>query len=54
MEPRDHVMVGFTSCMLFICWKMMFMYPFVAGLLFYFNMNMFNVYCEKRRHDKDN
>ena len=54
LETRDHWMVGITSCMLFICYKIMFMYPFVAGMLFYFNMNMFNVYCEKRRYDKDN
>jgi len=45
-------MVGITSCMLFICYKIMFMYPFVAGMLFYFNMNMFNVYCARRKSEK--
>ena len=51
MEPRDHFMIGITSCMLFICWKIMFMHPFIAGVMIAFNMNMFNRYCRKRRDD---
>ena len=51
LETRDHWMVGITSCMLFICWKMMFMYPFVAGFLFYVNMNVFNRYCYMRKSE---
>jgi len=51
MEPRDHAMVGITSCMLFICYKIMFMHPFLAGIMIAFNMNMFNKYCYRRQKE---
>ena len=49
MTPSDHMMVGVTACMLFICYKMMWMYPFVAGMLMWFNMKCFDVYCLWRK-----
>ena len=52
MEPRDHMMVGITSCMLFISYKMMFIYPFVAGMCMWFNIRMFNHYCMWRKSEK--
>jgi len=51
LETRDHWMVGITSCMLFICYKIMFMHPFLAGVMIALNMNMFNRYCIKRKND---
>lgn len=51
LETRDHMMVGVTSCMLFICYKMMLMSPILAGLLMWFNMNLFNAYCRWRKNE---
>ena len=50
LRPSDHMMVGMTACMLFICYKMMWMYPFVAGMLMWFNMKCFDVYAVWRRN----
>ena len=51
LETRDHIMIGVTSCMLFICYKMMVISPFSSGLLLWFNMNLFNAYCRWRRSE---
>jgi len=51
LETRDHIMIGVTSCMLFICYKMMVISPFGSGLLLWFNMNLFNAYCRWRRSE---
>ena len=44
-------MVGMTSCMLFICYKMFPYAPVVEFFMTWFNMAMFNTYCMKRKHD---
>lgn len=49
LQPSDHMMIGVTACMLFICYKMMWMYPFAAGMLMWFNMKCFDVYCLWRK-----
>ena len=51
LQTRDHMMIGMTSCMLFICYKMMVMSPLLAGMLIWFNMNLFNAYCRWRRSE---
>ena len=53
LEPRDHWMVGITSCMLLICYKIMFMHPFLAGVMIALNMNVFNKYCMKRKNESN-
>ena len=51
MKTSDHFMVGMTSCMLFICYKMFPYAPIVAVFMMWFNMAMFNTYCLKRKND---
>ena len=51
MEPRDHFMIGITSCMLFICYKIFPYAPIVAFFMMWFNMSMFNGYCMKRKKE---
>ena len=51
LETRDHIMIGITSCMMFTCYKMMIWYPFMSGMLLWFNMNFFNAYCRWRRNE---
>ena len=53
MKPSDHFMVGITSCMLLICYKMFPYAPVVAFFLTWFNMNMFNMYCLKRKYESN-
>ena len=51
MTTRDHMMVGMTSCMLFICYKMFSYTPLIAFFLAWSNMSLFNYYCYKRKND---
>ena len=54
MKPTDHFMVGLTSCMLLISYKMFPYAPVVAFLMAWFNMSVFNGYCYKRKNDESN
>ncbi len=51
LTTRDHMMVGITACMLFVCYKMFASAPLFAFFLTWFNMSLFNSYCIKRRDD---
>ena len=51
LETRDHWMIGVTSCMLFICYKMMLTNPVIATLLVWFNMRLFEIYCAWRKSE---
>ena len=51
MRPTDHFMVGMTSCMLLICYKMFPYAPIMTLLMVWFNMSVFNAYCWKRKND---
>ena len=51
MKTSDHFMIGMTSCMLFICYKMFHYAPVFAFFLTWFNMTMFNMYCLKRKNE---
>ena len=51
MKPRDHFMVGITSCMLLICYKIFPYAPIMSVFMIWFNMAMFNNYCLKRKNE---
>ena len=44
LRPSDHMMVGVTACMLFICYKMMYFSPVYATLLCWVNVRLFDAY----------
>ena len=44
-------MVGMTSCMLFVCYKMAYYSPVYAMLIGWFNMRLFDMYAVWRRND---
>lgn len=50
LQPSDHMMVGVTACMLFICYKMAAYSPVYALLLSWFHMKLFDVYAVWRRN----
>ena len=51
LTTQDHVMVGLTSIMLFIAMKLVAYSPIWAGLMIWFNMEMFDRYGRKRRDE---
>jgi len=51
MTTSDHFMVGITSCMLFICYKISFMSPLTAGFMIWMNLYFFDRYCMRRKRD---
>jgi hypothetical protein len=50
LRPSDHMMVGVTACMLYICYKMAYYSPVYALLLSWFHMRLFDVYCFWRKN----
>ena len=50
MTTSDHFMVGITSCMLFICYKIGMAHPFTAGFLIWMNLHFFDRYCLRRKN----
>lgn len=51
LRPSDHMMVGVTACMLYLCYKMAAYSPVYAFLLTWFNMRLFDTYALWRKND---